>query len=521
MAHACLTAKMGCILPRCRRAARGEPSGLASDKTRRSDWRKPRTSVSLRPMEAPARPPADVGEIIASYRLEELIGQGGMSWVFSARHMRLDRRAAVKVLYPEMAQDSEYVGRFFSEARLANEVRHPNVIEIFDFISSEEPRRVACIMELLPGVTLERLVKGRPMQLLPALNAAIQLTDALTAVHAAGVVHRDLKPGNVMIIGDPKGDLWERPALKILDFGIAKSVDRDHAVQLTRTGMIIGTPSYMAPEQIAGEKVSPATDLYAFAEILYEMLTGRRLFDGEFVVIFRAKLLGELPDLTLPADLPFSGELTQLLRACLREVAADRPPLTDVRAVLESFRDELISGDEQDTKVGEPARTRLLERDVSTAELPSQLRYAQILSALDDAETPELESDGTEIADVAAALARTDPGPDPRPRLRPPMPLGAIPGTPLPVAASREETEPERLRGRGRSAARVAEVNPRAAVAAPPVIPVAPMHGQPTTAAPTLVPQQRRSETVLATTLFVLSVLLFGVAIALWLRSLG
>jgi serine/threonine protein kinase len=478
--------------------------------------------------------------VIGAYRLESLIGQGGMSCVFAAHHMKLDRRAAVKVLYPEMAEDAEYVGRFFHEARLANEVQHPNVIEIYDFIATQDPRRVACIMELINGETLDRAIRRslRPVQV---LNVALQLADALEAVHDAGVIHRDLKPGNVMIVGDLKGELNEQPALKILDFGIAKSVDTEEAVQFTRTGMIVGTPSYMAPEQIAGEKVSPATDLYALAEIVYEMVTGRRLFEGEFVSIFRAKLLGELPEIVLPSDIGIATELSELLRACLREVPAERPPLADVRAVFEALRDQL-EGESTAGKSssGSFSGRLLLQKSV---EMPSQLRYARILSALDE-RSGSFEEEGTELAYVARRTAEGRQREEPR---RPPpdrsraesrtdtgVPVRQPPALDRPIIAT-QTTEPESdavlprtqpgdldargpRRERGSSVARIKEVkeprrraDPRLATIPEPLPDPA---GMPAQQQP-----QGISETMLAGALLVLSVILFVLAFVLWLKS--
>lgn len=460
-----------------------------------------------------------------------------MSWVFSARHLKLDRRAAVKVLYPEMTEDAEYVRRFFSEARLANEVRHPNVIEIFDFIATDEPRRVACIMELLGGMTLEKLIKSGPMPPLQALNVALQLADALAAVHAKGVVHRDLKPGNVMIIGDTSGDLSERPSLKILDFGIAKSVDVERAVQLTRTGMIIGTPSYMAPEQIAGERVGPATDLYALAEILYEMFQGRRLFEGEFVAIFRAKLLGELPELQLPAGTPFGGEMSELMRACLREVAAERPPLKDVRMVLEALRDQLAGHLDPNTSLGDPSRTSILSQELSTGEIPSQLRYARILSALDEASSSgnrpgslrpieDLGEEGTELAFLGGPIAETDPQllPPPAKLVETDPSLQKVPIHQVDSEIARGATEPGQLRSnRGRSVANIVEQrrsepqqpawNPRSRAPTEPV----PPESSPEVRAPET---GVRTETKLAALLLLLSIVLFGLAVGLWIRGM-
>ncbi len=278
-------------------------------------------------------PPALIGEVIGGYRVEGLLGRGGMGAVYVGSHLKLNRKAAIKVLAPKLTGDQDFVSRFFFEAKVVNEVRHPNVIDIFDFVEIEQPHRVALIMELLEGPTLSEVVRRRPLDVVPALNMGIQLADALVTVHAAGVIHRDLKPQNIVLIGDLSGDLAPVPSVKLLDFGIAKAAELEGASHHTATGSVLGTPAYMAPEQVVGEQATRATDVYALAETLYEALSGRRLFGGTPMAIFKAKLQpAEAHDLSPLHDrLGPGSSLESLLRRCVVEAPAARPLMSELR----------------------------------------------------------------------------------------------------------------------------------------------------------------------------------------------
>ena len=276
-----------------------------------------------------------IGETIGGYQLKRLIATGGMGAVFAAEHKKLGRRAAVKVLDQNLASDREYVSRFLHEARIVNDVRHPNIVDIYDFI--EEADRVACVMELIDGPTLARAVgKHGAFNAIQALNATRQILDALTEVHAAGVVHRDLKPQNVLVVAPLHEEFWEVPAVKILDFGIAKQTS--HSVQhKTTTGSIMGTPAYMAPEQVAAAPVSGATDLYAVAEMLYEMIAGRRLFQGENLQILQQKLNDDPPMPELDKNVKGGAEILALVRAATVPDPEQRPAVDDFKKAVEEL----------------------------------------------------------------------------------------------------------------------------------------------------------------------------------------
>jgi len=262
-----------------------------------------------------------------------------MGAVWAATHTSLGRRAAVKLLAPALASNREYVSRFLSEARIVNDVRHPNIVDIFDFVELQDPPRVACIMELLDGPTLANQIKEGPLPPTKALQITLQLVDALVQVHAAGVVHRDLKPQNIIVISALEADLSKTCAVKILDFGIAKQ-DAPQATHKTATGSIMGTPAYMAPEQVAASAVSPATDLYALAEILFEMVSAQRLYRGDNLSILRQKMMSEAPNLDLPKHMRDVQRIEALLRPCLAPDPQLRPALTDFGQALAQLLEE-------------------------------------------------------------------------------------------------------------------------------------------------------------------------------------
>ncbi|MBI4821183.1 MAG: serine/threonine protein kinase [Deltaproteobacteria bacterium] len=275
-------------------------------------------------------PPAELGEVIAGYRLDSVLGHGGMAWVFAGTHVALGRRAAIKVLGSPYADDESHVSRFFSEAKVVNDIRHPNIVDIIDFAETSNPRRVAYVMEFLSGPALSDIPR---LSMRQAINICLQLSHALQAVHEVHVVHRDLKPENVILIGSLETDLSMTPSVKLVDFGIAK-IEDPSASHKTATGQVLGTPSFMAPEQVAGEPVSAATDVYALGEILYEVVSGKRLFVGTTPAVLKQKILGELPLLELEADVPRRRELEGLILACLSFDPLRRPSMKEVWQTL-------------------------------------------------------------------------------------------------------------------------------------------------------------------------------------------
>jgi serine/threonine protein kinase len=219
-----------------------------------------------------------IGETVGNYRITDLLSKGGMGAVYTAVHVHIGRKAAVKVLLPAFSERPDSVGRFFAEARATASIGHPGIVEIFDFGRTGNGNAYL-IMELLEGEPLTRRLSD-PMPVDRALVLMEHITSALDAAHAKGIVHRDLKPANIILVPDPGVRFGERT--KLLDFGIAKLTDDELGKEYaTRTGTIMGTPAYMAPEQCRGaSNVDPRADLYALGCILFHMVCARPPFLG-------------------------------------------------------------------------------------------------------------------------------------------------------------------------------------------------------------------------------------------------
>lgn len=217
-----------------------------------------------------------LGRVIdGRYRVEAVLGEGGMGVVYQISHVTLGKRMALKVLRGEMARDTDVVQRFIQEAQSATQIGHPNIIDISDF--GRLPDQSAYfVMEYLDGVSLTQMIaRGGSVPAQRALHIVRQIASALEAAHERGIVHRDLKPDNIFIL--KRGS--DTDFVKVLDFGIAKVGGA--ASKLTKTGMIFGTPHYMSPEQAAGHPVDRRTDIYALGVIMYEMFAGRVPFEGD------------------------------------------------------------------------------------------------------------------------------------------------------------------------------------------------------------------------------------------------
>jgi len=218
-----------------------------------------------------------IGTIIADrYVITETLGEGGMGKVFRARHVRLPREAAIKVLHPHMVKDPAAVARFDREAANASRIDHENVVRVFDFGETAEGL-VYLAMEFVPGRTLKDVLeKDGPLALPRAAAVVRQVADGLDAAHRLGIVHRDLKPDNILVLRDEVG--VER--CKIADFGIAKAIGSGEK-SLTQTGFVIGTPEYMSPEQLLGEEIDHRSDVYSLALVAHQCLTGETAFDSK------------------------------------------------------------------------------------------------------------------------------------------------------------------------------------------------------------------------------------------------
>ncbi len=275
------------------------------------------------------------------YRIDRLLGEGGMGAVFEAYHLLIGRKLAVKVLFPEIAENPEIVTRFYNEARTAAGIGHEHIIDITDMgFHGHSPY---IVMEHLEGRSLTAHMEGRQLPCDEASDILIQVLDALSAVHAQSVIHRDLKPDNIFLVKRKK----EPNFVKILDFGISKlKTPKMQEMALTRTGTILGTPFYMAPEQAAGRKEQDhRIDIYAVGVILYEMLTGKLPFTAENYNALMVAILTEDPVNPRVYNPGIPQEMEDIiLTAMAKEPEARFPGAGEFGEALEPFSSASDSG---------------------------------------------------------------------------------------------------------------------------------------------------------------------------------
>ena len=282
------------------------------------------------------RPEERVGELLGNYKILDLLGRGGMGCVYRAEHVKLGRRVALKLLRDDHAQRRDAVGRFFQEARSVNRIRHRNIVDVTDFVELPDGTTFL-VMELLEGVSLGKLLRTRDVEGPLALALLIQICDGLAAAHAMGIVHRDLKPDNIFVV--PTGDGAD--LIKLLDFGVAKLLWREDDEELpveTAAGAVVGTPTYMSPEQAGGLPVDARSDIYSLGAIMYEMFTGQPVFRGKSFGEFVRKHLSEQP--VAPNQTPggryIDNRLEAIILRCLAKEPHDRYP------DIEALKDELM-----------------------------------------------------------------------------------------------------------------------------------------------------------------------------------
>ncbi len=256
-----------------------------------------------------SRPPVDprLGLVLEGrYRIDERLAAGGMGVVYRGERLGLAKPVAIKFLHRSAALDDERRQRFEREAAAMSRLSHPNLVSIIDFGSYDDVPYL--VMEYHPGQTLQKLLASGALLPSRAVFIARQMLAGLGSAHASGVVHRDLKPANVLLVGKPGEDL-----VKILDFGVAKLLEGDgRPSELSvMAGTLLGTPEYMAPEQIRCELVDPRADLYAMGILLYEMLTGRRPFEGERDLAVLRQQLEDMP----PSPRALTPQLSLALEA--------------------------------------------------------------------------------------------------------------------------------------------------------------------------------------------------------------
>jgi serine/threonine protein kinase len=278
-------------------------------------------------------------QMLKQFRLEGLLGEGGMGLVYRAYDTRLHRPVAVKLLSSALTADPQRKQRFFQEARAAARISHPAVAQIFD--ADEQDSTTFIVMELVEGKTVQQLIQGQELDVLGAIDIGIQVADGLAKAHSLGIVHRDIKPANVMRTSDGH--------VKILDFGLAKWLEvttqmgpagtqRLEASQIahTRTGIVMGTPAYMSPEQVRGLPVDLRADIFALGVMLFEMATGQSPFRREnFMDALHAAAFEETPPMnSIRPQVP--EQLQRIVERCLKKQPEDRYP--NARSLAEDLR---------------------------------------------------------------------------------------------------------------------------------------------------------------------------------------
>ncbi|MCA1602354.1 MAG: serine/threonine protein kinase, partial [Acidobacteria bacterium] len=274
-----------------------------------------------------------IGTNLSNYRILEKLGAGGQGTVYKATDTKLGRTVVIKVLPPELTAKEANLKRFEREARLASSLDHPNICTIFDLDEADGLHFIA--MQHIEGRNVRQLVGGRPLDLKSALLIAIQVADALAAAHARGIIHRDIKSGNVMV--SPTGQV------KILDFGLAKLLDDAeatatgiHRTELTEVGVPYGTATYAAPEQARGDRVDKRADIFSTGVLLYEMLTGTWPFRGKTTIDVRHAVLH---DAAKPVAEMRSEAISPRIQQILDRAMAKEP--RDRYQKMEEMRDDL------------------------------------------------------------------------------------------------------------------------------------------------------------------------------------
>ena len=287
-----------------------------------------------------------VGELIAGrYELEKLVGSGGMSNVFRAHDRLLERTVALKILHEQFTRDDDYVERFRREARAVAKLAHPNIVTVID--RGEQDGRQFIVFEYVDGPNLKDLTRNGPLEVRDAIGLTLQVARALSFAHDRGLVHRDVKPQNVLLNEDGQA--------KVTDFGIARSLD----VQgVTQTGTVLGTSDYIAPEQARGQKVDPKTDIYSLGAVLYELLVGEVPFSGDNFVAVAMRHVSEPAPSVLDARPDCPARLDFAIQRAMAKDPDDRfASMNDFVAELEACLAELDGReDEGATMIVPPAR---------------------------------------------------------------------------------------------------------------------------------------------------------------------
>jgi serine/threonine-protein kinase len=358
----------------------------------------PDDGITLLPSEAfvAADPPLKPGTMVGEYRVDRKLGAGTFGDVYAGEQPLIGKKVAIKVLHQKLSSDPEVVSRFIAEARAVNRIRHRNIIDVFSFGLFEE-RRHYFVMELLDGLTLRELLEREgKLTIAGALGILRGIADGLDAAHEAGITHRDLKPDNVFLALEKDGSYFP----KLLDFGVAKLAGEEMAHK-TATGMAIGTPRYMSPEQSRGKKVDHRSDIYALGVMIHEMLTGQPLFEGDSSMDVLLKHATEPPMAmsSVCADVP--SELDAPVLAMLAKRPGARPPSASKAVSYLAEQASMFAADA--TLPATPARLPRPARKTQSERLEGVTAAEPIGRAASEPQEAPVSSDPAMAATVSTA----------------------------------------------------------------------------------------------------------------------
>ena len=379
------------------------------------------------------------GMEVGEYRVLRKVGEGGMGAVYAAVQPVIGKRVAIKVIAPQIASNPEVVRRFIDEARAVNKIGHPNIVDIFSFGWLPD-RRHYFAMEFLDGKSLADRLRQGPLPPAECRRVFRQICEALEAAHRQGIVHRDLKPDNIWIAAPQHGESFA----KLLDFGIAKLMGEGDATQRTQTGVMMGTPAYMSPEQCRGQGIDARTDIYALGVILYEMFAGRLPFSGGFAELITHHLMTAPQPPSTHAPVP--PALDRLIVACLEKDPARRPQTAEALGrALEAALPAADAGPAYAPPAGVPAPASApaaVARDAATSDTlaPAPGRTAPGLTQIPARDRRPLYILATLGGVALVAVVAVSAG-----RRREPAPPGTTPTPPPPTFPTPPAPVPGRL----------------------------------------------------------------------------